>query len=186
MLEGELERSKAEVEEQVDTFSQASDDSFGEVAAPLDFALELWEGRERIPEWMPWIASVDVDPADPRLSRWVLRREAFGRDFEFSWTSRNLAVMPAQSYSKIQWRSVEGSAAGVGVPGLNVKNRGEVMLYPRGPDRCQVKLKIEYEVPDALLPMATALDGLVGEILDTDMKGFARFAEEEYQKRQGA
>ena len=145
-----------------------------------------WEGRERIPEWMPWIASVDVDPADPRLSRWVLRREAFGRDFEFSWTSRNLAVMPAQSYSKIQWRSVEGSAAGVGVPGLNVKNRGEVMLYPRGPDRCQVKLKIEYEVPDALLPMATALDGLVGEILDTDMKGFARFAEEEYQKRQGA
>jgi uncharacterized membrane protein len=127
-----------------------------------------------------------VDAADPRLSRWVLRRNAFGRDFEFSWTSRNLAVLPAQSYSKIQWRSVEGSAAGVGVPGLNIKNRGEVMLYPKGPDRCQVKLRIDYEVPAALLPVASALDVLVREILDTDMQRFARFAEEEYQKSLGA
>jgi len=94
--------------------------------------------------------------------------------------------LPAQSYSKIQWRSVEGSAAGVGVPGVNIKNRGEVMLYPRGPDRCQVKLRIDYEVPAALLPVASALDVLVREILDTDMQRFARFAEEEYQKSQGA
>ena len=134
---------------------------------------------------MPWIASVDVDAADPRLSRWVLRRTAFGQDFEFAWTSRNLAVLPAQSYKKIQWRSVEGSAAGVGVPGINIKNRGEVLLYPRGEDRCQVKLRIDYEVPAALLPMTAAVDALVGEILDTDMQRFARFAEEEYRKSLG-
>lgn len=30
------------------------------VAAPLEACWEMWEARERIPSWMPWIASVEV------------------------------------------------------------------------------------------------------------------------------
>jgi uncharacterized membrane protein len=31
-----------------------------EVAIPVEKAYEMWEDRERIPQWMPWITSVKV------------------------------------------------------------------------------------------------------------------------------
>jgi uncharacterized membrane protein len=34
---------------------------------PLEEAFALWEDRERIPNWMPWITSVKVPAADPRF-----------------------------------------------------------------------------------------------------------------------
>jgi uncharacterized membrane protein len=50
-----------------------------EVSVPLELCWRLWEDRERIPQWMPWIKSVKVLPEEPRLSRWLLSTHQFGR-----------------------------------------------------------------------------------------------------------
>lgn len=34
-----------------------------EVAAPLELCWDMWQDREAIPTWMPWIKSVEVPPA---------------------------------------------------------------------------------------------------------------------------
>ena len=46
---------------------------------PLEVCWALWDDRERIPQWMPWIKSVKVLEDDPRLSRWTLSTHQFGR-----------------------------------------------------------------------------------------------------------
>jgi uncharacterized membrane protein len=50
-----------------------------EVAVPLEVCWSLWEDRERIPLWMPWIKSVTVQQDNPALSRWTLATNQFGR-----------------------------------------------------------------------------------------------------------
>ena len=63
---------------------------------PLEKAWQLWEDRELIPKWMPWIRSVTVQPDDPKLSKWLLSTHQFGRDWEFSWLAQNLTPMQNQ------------------------------------------------------------------------------------------
>lgn len=51
-----------------------------EVPVPLEVCWALWDDRERIPQWMPWIKSVKVlADTDPALSRWTLATRQFGR-----------------------------------------------------------------------------------------------------------
>jgi hypothetical protein len=50
-----------------------------DVAVPLEHAWALWEDREKIPQWMPWITSVTVLDDDPRMSRWTLSTYQFER-----------------------------------------------------------------------------------------------------------
>lgn len=50
-----------------------------EVPVALEVCWALWDDRERIPQWMPWIKSVKVEEADTRLSRWTLATHQFGR-----------------------------------------------------------------------------------------------------------
>lgn len=50
-----------------------------EVAVPLEVCWTLWEDRQRIPLWMPWIKSVTVQQDNPALSRWTLSTHQFGR-----------------------------------------------------------------------------------------------------------
>ena len=56
----------------------------------------MLQDREQIPQWMPWIQSVRVLPEDNRLSRWTLATEQFGRTWELSWVSLNLAPIKNQ------------------------------------------------------------------------------------------
>ena len=87
---------------------------------PLEMAFALWEDRERIPHWMPWITSVVVQPDDATLSRWTLSTHQFGRQWEFSWLALNMAPLRNQ---KLHWRSVPGSTGGSLGGGLDVQNR---------------------------------------------------------------
>ena len=87
---------------------------------PLELAFALWEDRERIPHWMPWITSVVVQPDDATLSRWTLSTHQFGRQWEFSWLALNMAPLRNQ---KLHWRSVPGSTGGSLGGGLDVQNR---------------------------------------------------------------
>lgn len=137
---------------------------------PLEEAYALWEDRERIPNWMPWITSVkvrsanhgtgsaehgaletlclatgsslsappllapwpappasaccllQVQPDDPRLSRWTLSTFQFNRQWEFSWMALNMTPLRNQ---KIHWRSVPGSVGGSLGSALEVQNRWE-------------------------------------------------------------
>lgn len=91
-----------------------------EVDVPLELAFALWEDRERIPQWMPWITSVVVQPDDPALSRWTLSTFQFNRQWEFSWLALNLTPLRNQ---KIHWRSVPGSTGGSLGGALEVQNR---------------------------------------------------------------
>lgn len=144
-----------------------------EVLVPLEKAWVLWEDRESIPKFMPWIKSVSVQPDDPSLSRWLLSTNQFGRDWEFSWLAKNLTPMKNQ---KIHWRSVEGSTGGSMGSTIDIANRGQIRFYRKSPTTCAVKLTISYELPDALAPFASGLTPLVESILRRDMSRFATYA----------
>ncbi len=98
------------------------------VNIPIESAWDMWEDRERIPNWMPWIKSVkvslqalylpshvrqtcrtqvspgnlvaQVQPDNPALSKWLLETEQFGRSWEFSWLAQNLAPI---KYQKVRF-----------------------------------------------------------------------------------
>lgn len=174
--------------------------------APLESCWEMWEDRPRIPEWMPWIASVTVLPDDgkgsgDKLSRWLLRTEQFGRSWEFSWLAQSLTPVKLQ---KIHWRSVQGSTGGALGSAVDIANRGAIRFYRKskrggggggggagatssssgssGVPHCAIKITISYEVPDVLAPFASALTPLVERILAGDMQRFKALAEKEFQE----
>ncbi|KAB2056618.1 hypothetical protein ES319_A11G114600v1 [Gossypium barbadense] len=76
-----------------------------EIDVPASVAYKCYSDREAIPNWMPFISSVQVLEDKPDLSRWSLKYKAFGRDIEYSWLARNMQPIPNQ---KIHWRSLEG------------------------------------------------------------------------------
>jgi len=151
------------------------------VTAPLEACWDMWEDRTRIPAWMPWITAVTIETDDPKLSRWVLSTDQFGRTWEFSWLARNLTPVRHQ---KIHWTSVSGSSSFGST--LDIANRGAIRFYRRGPASTGVKLTISYEVPDVLAPFASAVTPLVERILRTDMGRFKALAEKEVGGGDGA
>jgi len=142
-----------------------------DVDVPLEEAWALWDDREQIPTWMPWISSVKVEEDDPKRSRWTLQTHQFGQDWTLSWLAMNMAPIPQQ---KIHWRSVEGSNSA----GIEVSNRGSIRFFRRTPTSCNVTLTISYEVPDVLAPFGNALQPLVESIIGADMERFAKYAKE--------
>ena len=75
------------------------------VTAPLPVVWELWQDKTRIPNWMPWIHSVEPVPGVPGDTKWLLKTNQFGQDFEFSWVARDL---PPVKKEKIHWFSTDG------------------------------------------------------------------------------
>ncbi|XP_057963590.1 uncharacterized protein LOC131154832 isoform X2 [Malania oleifera] len=133
-----------------------------EIDVPISVAYKCYSDREAIPRWMPFISSVKILEDKPDLSRWSLKYTAFGRDIEFSWLARNLQPIPNQ---KIHWRSLEG-----------LPNRGAVRFYPKGPSSCMVELTVSYEVPQILVPVASALQPFLEGLLARGLERFAKFA----------
>lgn len=141
-----------------------------DVDIPIEVAWDLWEDKEGIPRFMEWISEVKVQKDNKALSRWKLETNQFGRNWTFTWLARNMAPV---KYQKIHWRSVEGSTEGAA--GIDVANRGEIR-FARRPKGCNVRLSISYEVPQLLVPFASALNPLVESILLKDMQRFREFA----------
>ncbi|KAG2693208.1 hypothetical protein I3843_08G082100 [Carya illinoinensis] len=133
-----------------------------ELDVPISVAYNCYSDREAIPRWMPFISSVKILEDKPNISQWSLKYEAFGRDIEFSWLARNMQPTPNQ---KIHWRSLEG-----------LPNRGAVRFYPKGPSSCIVELTVSYEVPQILVPVASALQPLLEGLLRSGLERFATFA----------
>ncbi|KAJ6798597.1 Uncharacterized protein M6B38_210030 [Iris pallida] len=129
-----------------------------EVDIPCSLAYACYSDREVIPQWMPFISSVQVLKDKPDLSRWSLKYEVFGRNVEFSWLARNMQPIPNQ---KIHWRSLEG-----------LPNKGVVRFFPRGPSACKIELTVSYEVPEILRPVASALKPFLEGLL---LNGLQRF-----------
>jgi uncharacterized membrane protein len=131
-----------------------------EVDAPIDLVWDLWSDLEQMPRWMKWIDSVQIQPDDPKLSRWKLRSGGF----EFSWQSRSLKVIPHQI---LQWESVDG-----------LPNRGAIRFYDRGEQGSIVKMTIAYAIPGFL---GKLLDNLIiGRIVEStlhaDLERFRNYA----------
>ncbi|KAM0948439.1 putative coenzyme Q-binding protein COQ10, START [Dioscorea sansibarensis] len=139
-----------------------------DIDVPCSIAYECYSDRESIPKWMPFISSVKVLKDKPYLSRWSLKYEVLGRDVEFSWLARNMQPIPNQ---KIHWRSLEG-----------LPNRGAVRFFPKGPSACTVELSISYEVPQILVPVASALKPLLESLLLNGLERFANVAKD-YQEK---
>lgn len=127
---------------------------------------------------MPWIKSVKVLEKDPRLSKWTLSTNQFGRDWEFSWLARNL---PPVKNQKIHWVSEPGSMS---MPGVSVNNRGQIKFVNKPPGGCEVTLIISYEVPDILVPFANLLTPVVEGIIQKDMERFRELAIREAAAKQ--
>lgn len=122
-----------------------------DVQAPIEVAWDLWEDRERIPTWMPWITSVVIQHDNPQLSKWTLSTFQFNRQWEFSWLARNMTPL---KYQKIHWRSVPGSTGGSLGGSLEIQNQGQIRFLKKAENVCAVKLTISYEVPSVLAPFA--------------------------------
>ncbi|KAH9786948.1 polyketide cyc domain-containing protein [Citrus sinensis] len=133
-----------------------------EIDVPVSVAYNAYSDRESIPRWMPFISSVKILEDKPDLSKWSLKYKAFGRDIEFSWLARNMQPIPNQ---KIHWRSLEG-----------LPNRGAVRFFPKGPSSCIVELTVSYEVPQLLVPFASALKPFLETLLRRGLDRFATFA----------
>lgn len=133
-----------------------------EVDVPVSVAYKCYSDREAIPEWMPFISSVQILEDRPDLSRWSLKYKAFGQNIEFSWLARNMQPTPNQ---KIHWRSMEG-----------LPNRGAVRFFPKGPSSCIIELTVSYEVPQLLVPVASALKPFLENLLAQGLERFATFA----------
>jgi len=147
-----------------------------DVPVPLENCWKMWLKREAIPQWMPWVKSVEVDQNDDMLSRWTLQQEALGQTFEFSWQSRNL---PPLEKKLIHWRSVDGSMGGSGIgAAIQVKNKGAVKFRRKDEGTCEIQLVISYEVPDMLVPLGEGISPFVSGILQADMERFKQLAQE--------
>ncbi|PHT59819.1 hypothetical protein CQW23_02182 [Capsicum baccatum] len=133
-----------------------------EVDVPTSVAYKCYSDREAISEWMPFISSVKILEDEPDLSRWSLKYKAFGQDLEYSWLARNMQPTPNQ---KIHWRSMEG-----------LPNRGAVRFFPKGPSSCIIELTVSYEVPQLLVPVASALKPFLENLLRQGLERFATFA----------
>uniref|UniRef100_A0A3Q7EGL7 Uncharacterized protein n=1 Tax=Solanum lycopersicum TaxID=4081 RepID=A0A3Q7EGL7_SOLLC len=172
-----------------------------EVDVPISVAYKCYSDREAIPEWMPFISTVkdvikylpillgsmlvscildyfslssrlSIDLSQfvlhfiledkPDLSRWSLKYQAFGQNIEYSWLARNMQPTPNQ---KIHWRSLEG-----------LPNRGAVRFFPKGPSSCIIELTFSYEVPQLLVPVASALKPFTENLLTQGLERFATFA----------
>ncbi|CAI9781050.1 unnamed protein product [Fraxinus pennsylvanica] len=133
-----------------------------EVDVPTSVAYKCYADREAIPQWMPFISSVKILEDKPDLSRWSLKYKAFGQDIEFSWLARNMQPIPNQ---KIHWRSLEG-----------LPNRGAVRFFPKGISSCLIELTVSYEVPQLLIPVASALEPFLESLLVRGLERFAKFA----------
>ncbi|KAH0725974.1 hypothetical protein KY285_001683 [Solanum tuberosum] len=133
-----------------------------EVDVPISVAYKCYSDREAIPEWMPFISTVKILEDKPDLSRWSLKYEAFGQNIEYSWLARNMQPTPNQ---KIHWRSLEG-----------LPNRGAVRFFPKGPSSCIIELTVSYEVPQLLVPVASALKPFLENLLSQGLERFATFA----------
>ncbi|KAK6941134.1 Coenzyme Q-binding protein COQ10, START domain [Dillenia turbinata] len=133
-----------------------------ELDVPASVAYNCYSDRESIPRWMPFISSVKILEDKPDVSQWSFKYSAFGQDLEFSWLARNLQPIPNQ---KIHWRSLQG-----------LPNRGAVRFFPRGPSSCVVELTVSYEVPQLLVPVASALQPFLEGLLRRGLEQFATFA----------
>jgi uncharacterized membrane protein len=71
------------------------------VNTPIEAAWDLWEEKERIPNWMPWISDIRVLEEDPSLSEWTLSTFQFNRQWEIKWVAKNLTPI---KYQKVQWQ----------------------------------------------------------------------------------
>ena len=126
-----------------------------EVPYSIDTVWSLWSDLEQMPNWMEWIASVDIREDDPSLSRWHLNSQSF----QFSWNARIVRKVANQI---IQWESVDGLA-----------NRGAVRFYDRHGSSI-VKLTVAYDIPGWLgkLMDNLFLGRLVETTLQADMDRF--------------
>lgn len=146
-----------------------------EVDLPVDVVWAMWRDRTAIPQWMPWISSVELVPEDDTLSRWVLSTYQFGNTWTLSWLAKDLTPVKHQ---KIHWRSVPGSSS---TSLLEVPNRGSVRFYKKSATVTGLKLTVSYEIPTPLLAFANALAPVVDGILRADMARFKEYALKQHQ-----
>jgi uncharacterized membrane protein len=134
-----------------------------EVPTPVDHVWSLWEDLERLPQWMKWLESVQIDPTNPELSNWKLKVGGF----EFNWQSRIAKLVVNQI---IQWESVEG-----------LPNRGAIRFYDRKQSSI-VRLTVAYSIPGFLRPLMDRnfLGGLVESALQTYLDQFRDYAIDHY------
>lgn len=144
-----------------------------DVAVPRSFAFQLFDDRASIPKFMNWIKEVEV--IDSTDSRWKLQQEAFGQVWNLSWLAKN---QPPVKYQKIHWVTVPGSMKGSG--GIEVENRGEVRFRKSAETACKVRIGVQFEVPEPLVPFAVLLVPFGNEVMSKDMKEFAKYAENIY------
>ncbi|MGD1900833.1 MAG: SRPBCC family protein [Geitlerinemataceae cyanobacterium] len=134
-----------------------------EVPHSIETVWSLWSDLEQMPNWMEWIASVELRDEDPTLSQWHLNSQAF----QFSWQARIVRKITNQI---IQWESVDGLA-----------NRGAVRFYDRR-NGSIVKLTVAYDIPGWLgkLMDNLFLGRLVESTLQADMDRFRDYILDRY------
>lgn len=67
-----------------------------------------------------------------------------------------------------------------GSGGIEIDNRGEVRFTKTAQDACKVRIGVQFEVPEPLVPFAMFLVPLGSDVMSMDMQSFADYAQEKY------
>lgn len=109
-----------------------------------------------LPQWSPWVKKVEIDKADPLLSRWKLG----ARGLEFDWSARMFAVDRSE---RIAWSSEQG-----------LKNEGNVTFVrdTSSESATLITLAIRFDVPGFVASLFDLgfVSRFVDETLEADLK----------------
>jgi uncharacterized membrane protein len=135
-----------------------------DVQVPRELAFDTYSNLEKMPNWSPWLKSVQVDPKQPEFATWYLA----ARGLTVSWRSRNTRV---ERPIIVAWESIQG-----------LPNRGSVQFFENNQHSTQVQLTVEYRVPRFLkVILSSAFVGkFVENTLLEDLKRFRQYVVREY------
>lgn len=127
-----------------------------DVAVPINMAYNQWTQFEDFPEFMADVES--VTQIDDRHLHWVVEVGGFQRSFDTEITEQH----PEE---RIAWRSTEGT-----------EQAGVVTFHKLDDNLTRVTLQMEME-PAGAAETVGEKTGLVGQVVERDMKNFKEFIE---------
>ncbi|CAL9179592.1 unnamed protein product [Musa hybrid cultivar] len=144
-----------------------------EVDVPCSVAYDCYSDREMIPKWMPFISSVKVlaNVFLPNLFKQALTIGLCCSICPFLWRT-NLKIQGLNFI--ISWLNI--------VMQSFFPIKGAVRFFPKGPSSCRIQLTVSYEIPEILIPVASALKPFLEGLLAQGLERFAKVAKE-YQRK---
>mmetsp|Transcript_23601 Transcript_23601/g.93261 ORF Transcript_23601/g.93261 Transcript_23601/m.93261 type:complete len:213 (+) Transcript_23601:124-762(+) len=102
------------------------------IEAPADYVFQEYTRLEDMPNWAPWLQSVELEGGPDLISKWSIASSGL----KFSWRAKITQLITGKL---ISWESIEG-----------LKNRGSVSFRTLSNEECEVSIRLGFELPQWL------------------------------------